>query len=43
MIIHSNVKKLLPFSDLKNIYVVAGFDKTITTGSSKIRKIMILF
>ena len=35
MIIHSNVKELLPFSDLKNIYVVADFDKTITTGSSK--------
>ncbi len=34
MIIHSNVKELLPFSDLKNIYVVADFDKTITSGNS---------
>ena len=34
MIINSNVKGLLPLNDLDNLYVVADFDRTITSGNS---------
>lgn len=35
MIIHEKAKKIIPFSDLNNVYIVADFDRTITTGNSK--------
>lgn len=35
MIIKEEVKKILPFKNLENIFVVADFDRTITDGSSK--------
>lgn len=34
MFINENIKKLLPFKNLNNIYVVADFDRTITKGNS---------
>lgn len=34
MYIKDFVKKLLPIQNLDNLYVVADFDRTITTGSS---------
>ena len=35
MYINENIKKLLPFKNLGDIYVVADFDRTITKGNSK--------
>lgn len=35
MIINSNVKSLLPFKNLNDVYVVADFDRTITKGGSQ--------
>ena len=35
MIINSNAQSNLPFKDLNNVYVVADFDRTITTGNSQ--------
>ena len=35
MIINSEIKSLLPITDLDNVYVVTDFDRTITNGNSK--------
>lgn len=35
MFINKNIKNTLPFTDYKNVYVVADFDRTITKGNSK--------
>jgi len=35
MFMKENIKNLLPFKDLNNLYVVADFDRTITKGNSK--------
>ena len=35
MIINEKTKKILPFDNLDNVYIVTDFDRTITNGSSK--------
>lgn len=35
MYINENIKKCLPITNLKDVYVVSDFDKTITKGNSK--------
>lgn len=35
MFVNNRIKNVLPFKNLDNIYVVADFDRTITTGNSK--------
>ena len=35
MFISDTVKNSLPFQDLNNVYIVADFDRTITTGNSQ--------
>ena len=35
MIVNPKVKKYIPLSDYDDVFVVADFDRTITTGSSK--------